>query len=142
MVYLVIFAIIAIFLFGIPIVSDNITSYVIIYGTFSFIIACISIGLIKNSKTKSGKITIAIASIIIVGIILSISAYAKNSYIDPADEYYLEHKTQIDTYQENHKDDWNGYEGNRRGSWAESQALEADGYNPESYRKAHRILKK
>ena len=77
---------------------------------------------------------------LIVGIILLVSALAKSSYVDPADKYYLDHKTEIDTYRENHKDDWKGYKGNRRNSFAESQALQADGYNPDTYRKSHRIL--
>lgn len=142
MIYIVIFVIIAIFLLGIPIVSDGITSYAIIYGILSLIIAYISVEMIKKSQTKSGKIKIAIISIIIVGIILLVSAFAKNSYVDPADKYYLDHKTEIDTYRENHKNDWKGYKGNRRNSWAETQALEADGYDPDTYRKEHRILKK
>lgn len=140
MIYIAIFVIIAIFLLGIPIVSDGITSYAIIYGILSLIIAYISVEIIKKSQTKSGKIKIAIISIIIVGIILLVSAFAKNSYVDPADKYYLDHKTEIDTYRENHKNDWKGYKGNRRNSWAETQALEADGYDPDTYRKEHRIL--
>lgn len=142
MIYIAIFVVIAIVLLGVPIVSDGMTAYTIVYGVLSLIIAGVSIGMIKKAQTKSSKITIAIVATVIVGIILLVSALAKSSYVDPADKYYLDHKTEIDTYRENHKDDWKGYKGNRRNSWAESQALKADGYDPDTYRKSHRILKK
>lgn len=141
MIYVVIFVVIAIFLLEIPIVSDGMTAYTIIYGILTLIIAYVSVGMIKSTKTRSSKIKIAIVATVIVGIILLVSAIAKNSYVDPADKYYLDHKTEIDTYREKHKDDWKGYKGNRRNSWAEDQALKADGYDPDTYRKSHRILK-
>lgn len=137
MIYIVILVVIGIFLLGIPIVYDGIVPYIVVYGAISLIIVYNATKLIRNAESKSSKIAIAITTLAIIGVILLISAFAKNSYVDSAEKYYLEHKTEIDTYREKHKDDWKGYKGNRRNSWAETQALKADGYDPEAYRESH-----
>lgn len=54
-----------------------------------------------------------------------------------SEQWYQDHKEEIDRYNYNHKDDWNGYKGTRRNSWAEDNELKSDGYEPDEYRKQH-----
>lgn len=54
-----------------------------------------------------------------------------------SEQFYQEHKTEIDTYRNNHKDDRKGYKGTRRNSYAEDEKLKHDGYDPDEYKSDH-----
>ena len=86
----------------------------------------------NNNSSDTFKIFIAIV------ILLIFIGFAK-LYVEPSasEEWYQEHREEIDSYNEKHKDDWNGYHGTRRNSWAEDQELKEDGYDPDEYRRRH-----
>lgn len=74
-----------------------------------------------------------IIAIIVAILLISCASYKPHySYFDDPDV-----RRKIDTYNENHKDEWNGYKGTRRNSIGEDDTLRRDGYDPESYRRAH-----
>lgn len=71
----------------------------------------------KDKFSDSAIIILAIISIFIISKIGSSIGENKQN------EFYLEHKEAIDTYNENHKDDWKEYQGTRRNSSAETESL-------------------